>query len=278
MPDLLVLTTNSQNFFKLEELTKKGALRVKASADFEITKGWLKTKAFDALLLDDSTTPEQQRVLATLLWNLNPEASLICVVLGDNSEQHIAEAKLLGAEVLEGKTALNDLATLLSKVELVSRKKKHTQLNFLVIEDLDSPRDIICFYVESLGFGSVKGLASAKEALTELDTNHAPNTCIITDIRMPHMSGKELISAIRSHKKHQHIPIIALTAYGTVDTLVDCLKAGASGFLVKPPKKDDLVREIARAIRIINKRSSPRLASQNEAEMIRKILEDKGFA
>lgn len=277
MPDLLILTSNSENFFRLTELCKKFGFRVKATPDTEIAKGWLKTKPFDALLLDESVSYLQQREIATLLWSLNPEASFIFALFSELSKQYIAEARLLGAEIVQGSKAMADLSELLEKIKTVKIKQKQTALNFLVIEDLDSPRDIICFYVESLGFGSVKGLASAQEALEELDRSSTKNTCIITDIRMPQMSGRELIAAIRSNKKHQNIPIIALTAYGTVDTLVDCLKAGASGFLVKPPKRDDLVREIARAVRIIAKKTSPRLASHNEAEMIRDVLESKGF-
>jgi FixJ family two-component response regulator len=71
------------------------------------------------------------------------------------------------------------------------------------------------------------------------------------------------------------LPVIVLTAHGTVDALVDCLKAGASGFLVKPPAAKDLQHELGRAKRIAEHQLSPRLATDNEADSIRQILEDR---
>ena len=124
---------------------------------------------------------------------------------------------------------------------------------------------------------SVAGKRSAKEALAELENSPGEYSCIVTDIRMPVIDGHALIDLVRKNPKLEHIPIIALTAYGTVDCLIECLKAGASGFLVKPPKKDDLARELGRAYRIVRHHASPRLASTDEVELIRNILIERGW-
>ena len=54
--------------------------------------------------------------------------------------------------------------------------------------------------------------------------------------------------------------------------LIECLKVGASGFMVKPPRKKDLVREISRALRICRDHKDPRLASSEEAELVSELL------
>jgi FixJ family two-component response regulator len=145
------------------------------------------------------------------------------------------------------------------------------------VEDLESPRDIICVYLESLGFNDVSGVASAGEALALLEENPTKFSCVVTDIRMPQVSGAELIKKLRSDKRFSSLPIVVLTAYGTVDCLLDCLRNGASGFLVKPPKKSDMIREMGRAIRIRESGRHARLASAEEVEYVHDLLEKRGL-
>src|SRR5690606_29971959 len=111
----------------------------------------------------------------------------------------------------------------------------------------------------------IKGVASAKEAITELTESPEGYHCVLTDVRMPEMTGRDLIEYMRGDQKLKTMPVIVLTAIGTIENLVDCLKAGASGFLVKPPKKDDILRELSRAFRIVAGGENPRLAEPEEA-------------
>jgi FixJ family two-component response regulator len=66
----------------------------------------------------------------------------------------------------------------------------------MVVDDLDSPRDIICSFVETMGFSQVQGCRSAKEALSLLTAEPERYFCIITDMRMPDVSGEQLIDRI----------------------------------------------------------------------------------
>src|SRR5436309_9303078 len=60
----------------------------------------------------------------------------------------------------------------------------------------------------------------------------APFQAIITDMRMPGMDGLELLQHVR--RTRPSLPVIVLSAYGTVPTAVDAMKAGATDFLLKP--------------------------------------------
>ncbi|MBN8550230.1 MAG: response regulator [Deltaproteobacteria bacterium] len=277
MPDLLLLSLDTKSFFALDALGTAHGFRVKSAANAVAARDWLTMRPFAVVLVDARLDTLSQRELAGQLWKANPQAPVVVFDFGEGSSDAAQEARLLGAEVAFGGKALETIAEILKKLQSQAEKPVQ-EFKILVVEDLDSPRDIICFYLESMGYGKVFGVRSAREALAALEKEPAAFSCVITDIRMPELDGKELIDLIRHNDSLRHLPVVALTAYGTVDTLIDCLKAGASGFLVKPPKRDDLTRELSRAMRILSAGASPRLASSSEAEMLRNLLIEKGFS
>ena len=277
MPDLLLLNVDTTTSFKLEELAKSKGFRVKLALDFGTALEWLKVKEFDLVWAEIGTAVDKQQKLADLLWKQNPLAPFVIFDLSPEEESdHARTARLFGAEVARGESALSSLEKSLENIRPRGSLKSE-KFKIMVVEDLDAPRDIICAYIESMGFSAVVGTSSAAEALTILESDPGGTSCIITDIRMPQMTGDKFISMVRKHDKLRHLPIIVLTAYGTTDCLIDCLKAGASGFLVKPPKKHDLTRELARACRIATQGANPRLATEEEAELLRGTLLEQGL-
>ena len=68
---------------------------------------------------------------------------------------------------------------------------------------------------------------------------------ILCDIRMPEMDGKTFLT--RALKEHLTSPIIMMSAYGTVDVAVECMKLGAYDFISKPFKKDEIVMVLKKA-------------------------------
>lgn len=277
MPDLLLLSLDTKSFFALEALGTAHGYRVKSTTEASSARDWMRLRPFSIVLVDSKVPPDVQHELAGILWKNSPLSPFIVFDLDHISEEAAREVLLFGADAAFGPDALDIIAAKLKR-SAQQPQSAEQELKILVVEDLDSPRDIICFYLESLGLGAVSGVRSGREAMAALESDPKGYSCVITDIRMPELNGKELIELIRGHEKLRHIPVVALTAYGTVDTLVECLKAGASGFLVKPPKRDDLTRELARALRIIGEGSSPRLANSQEAELLRDLLIEKGFS
>ncbi|HWQ91236.1 MAG TPA: sigma-54 dependent transcriptional regulator [Clostridia bacterium] len=81
------------------------------------------------------------------------------------------------------------------------------------------------------------GLAQAKEETLDL---------VITDLKIPGLSGLELISALRNVKPT--LPIILITAFGTTDTAIEAVRLGAYDYLRKPFDMGDLLEVAAKAI------------------------------
>jgi len=77
---------------------------------------------------------------------------------------------------------------------------------------------------------------------------------IICDLRMPDCDGLNLLQAIRN--TGDEIPVIILTAYGEVDTYLEAMNAGATEYLNKPIKSDELVQVVRNCLRRGNQRHS----------------------
>ena len=75
---------------------------------------------------------------------------------------------------------------------------------------------------------------------------------IICDLRMPDCDGLNLLHAIRS--AGNEVPVIILTAYGEVDTYLEAMNAGATEYLNKPIKSDELVQVVRNCLRKGNHR------------------------
>jgi two-component system response regulator FixJ len=87
---------------------------------------------------------------------------------------------------------------------------------------------------------------SARAFLAALDEGSVPR-CIVSDVRMPEMTGLELQAELQRRKSH--IPLILITGHGEISMAVAALKAGASDFIEKPFEAAVLADAIRRAAR-----------------------------
>jgi len=106
----------------------------------------------------------------------------------------------------------------------------------LVVDDQLAHRDLCRSALARAGF-TVETAASGTEAIELLHTGIFG--LVITDQLMPGMSGMELLREIR--RLQSRLPVIMVTAYGTVETAVDAMRAGASDFIQKPFTPDELL-------------------------------------
>ncbi|MBI3665670.1 MAG: sigma-54-dependent Fis family transcriptional regulator [Acidobacteria bacterium] len=115
----------------------------------------------------------------------------------------------------------------------------------LVVEDEASLLRVLEVQLSTAGFHIEKAV-SAEEALPVLDRGGLD--AVLTDLKLPGMEGLELLARIRH--ADPALPVIIMTAYGTVETAVQAMKAGASDYVLKPFSLDDLVMTINKALEV----------------------------
>lgn len=113
----------------------------------------------------------------------------------------------------------------------------------LLIDDDDSLRRVMEFSLTEAGY-LVQTAASGEEGLRLLE-QETPSV-VITDITMPGISGMDVLRKIRG--SDAAIPVIVITAYGTIESAVEAMKQGAFDYITKPFNRDELKLTIERAL------------------------------
>ncbi|MCD6200881.1 MAG: sigma-54-dependent Fis family transcriptional regulator [Bacteroidales bacterium] len=124
----------------------------------------------------------------------------------------------------------------------MDHKTKRTKPTLLIVDDEERSTHIL-----KINFRDVYHVLVAnngEEALSLLE--HEPVNLILTDLRMPEMTGNELLRKIREN--NNHIPVIIMTAYGTVENAVESMKMGAFDYILKPLDIENLSLTIERAL------------------------------
>ena len=120
-----------------------------------------------------------------------------------------------------------------------------TRPTVFIVDDDHAVRDSLSAVMNSVDLG-VETFESAQEFLSGYDTDRPG--CLVLDVRMPRLSGLDLMDRLR--EDGVEIPIIFITGHGDVPTAVRALKSGAVDFLEKPFSHQDLLDRIHEAIRL----------------------------
>ncbi len=99
----------------------------------------------------------------------------------------------------------------------------------LIVDDESEMRSALAHALTRGGF-NVESAASGNDALLKIKKD--PISLVITDIKMPEMSGMEVLGAVK--KISPQIPVIVITAYGSIHNAVEAMRAGAADYLLKP--------------------------------------------
>jgi two-component system response regulator AtoC len=113
----------------------------------------------------------------------------------------------------------------------------------LVVDDDASMGKVLSALLSQANFDA-RHVLSAAEALAELDA-HAFDL-VITDLRMPGMDGMALLEQLS--RRWPDVPVILLTAHGTVPLAVEAMRAGAADFVLKPFDREELLFVIEKAL------------------------------
>lgn len=157
---------------------------------------------------------------------------------------------------------------------------KNSDIKILIADDDDSLRRVLEFQLQDAGYTVV----SAENGLSALEMFSGEDfNCVITDWRMPQLSGLEFIQravAIRSET-----PIIVITAFGDVKTAVVAMRSGAFDFITKPFDRQQILLTVEKALKfgaiLAENRRLRRLVHEDfrlenvvgTSEKMRKVLE-----
>jgi DNA-binding NtrC family response regulator len=135
----------------------------------------------------------------------------------------------------------------------------------LVVDDDESLRRVMQVQLQQSGYDAAAA-ASGAEALERLAT--VPVDLVLTDLKMPGMSGLDLLKRIRA--EYPEVIVVLITAYGAVETAVEAMRSGAYDYVTKPVNIDEL--------KIVLDRALEHLTLLQEVRTLRSSLDDKyGF-
>ena len=115
----------------------------------------------------------------------------------------------------------------------------------LSVDDSASVRQMVTFALETAGYETVQA-CDGKEALELL--KKTPVDMIVTDLNMPNLNGIELIRQVRALPAFKFVPIVLLTTESEDSKKAEGKAAGATGWIVKPFKQDQLLAVVKKLL------------------------------
>ncbi len=248
--------------------------RFKQVLDLKTAYHWLSLSRYDVLMVDQDFDNGDLFPFFVEGWkNSDSIRSTLLGLESPKAEKLIF--KSVGVGVIGGPDLKNQLKLFLEKFPKVHHIAANSHQKVLVVEDLDSPRAIICSLIESLGFSHLEQANSVATAIKLLRANPLSFFCVVTDINMPEENGFSLISYVREEMSLAYLPVIVLTSDPSDEYLIKALKYGISGFLAKPPKKAVLKAELEKARRMVLNGLSPEVGTAEEIRFLEKEIRRK---
>lgn len=136
-----------------------------------------------------------------------------------------------------------------------SAEQQATQIRILVVDDEATLRELLADALTEDGY-AVGTASSGSEALERLRASGEEFDIIVTDLKLPGASGVEIVREARL--ANPQCAVIVMTGYATVESAVECMKAGALDYITKPLKLDEM--------RLIVERAGERLYLLREAD------------
>ncbi len=117
--------------------------------------------------------------------------------------------------------------------------------HFLVVEDTDDDVQMVSKVLthHNIQVTITRNGHECLDALAQFEP-----TAIIMDLAMPGLNGWETLVEIRANPDTAHIPVIAITAYGSDRVAQDALEAGFNGYIPKPIKPTQFVGQVTRML------------------------------
>ncbi len=114
-----------------------------------------------------------------------------------------------------------------------------------VVDDDPDVRDSLCWLIESVGW-AVEPFGSADDFMKRASGEDVLSGCLVADLRLPGMSGQEMVEALQ--KQGVDLPIIMITGHGDVNAAVKAFKSGCIDFIEKPFSDQALLDRVRAAL------------------------------
>ncbi len=165
----------------------------------------------------------------------------------------------MGAELEQG-NGVNPLAPICTSRYKVAMTNE--QAHILLIDDEKNYLLVLEVLLIDAGY-TVTALNDPESALAFLDESEVD--VIITDMKMPKLSGKDVLTCVK--RDYPHIPVLIMTAFGSIESAVDVMKMGAFDYITKPFSNDELLLSVQNAAELAKVHRRYRLLHENLEEL-----------
>lgn len=135
--------------------------------------------------------------------------------------------------------------------------KKH-ESHLLLIDDEKNYLLVLEALLMDAGY-TVTALNDPESAMMFMEESEVD--AVITDMKMPKLSGKEVLSHVKQN--YPHIPVLVMTAFGSIESAVDIMKIGAFDYITKPFSNDELLLSVQNAVELSKMHRRYRLLREN---------------
>ena len=115
----------------------------------------------------------------------------------------------------------------------------------MTVDDSASVRQMVAYTLKSAGYRVVEAV-DGKDALSKLAGSSVH--MIITDLNMPNLDGIGLIKEVRSSASHKFVPVVMLTTESQDAKKMEGKQAGATGWIIKPFKPEQLLTVVKKVL------------------------------
>lgn len=136
-----------------------------------------------------------------------------------------------------------------------------TGYNILIVDDEPEYQKVVSMILSRKGY-QTSTCSNGRQALDYISAHEV--NLVITDLRMPELSGEELIRKLNA--ENEEIDIIVMTAYGSIESAVDSIKYGAKDYFVKSSDLEELLMKVERLAKLkrLTEKSDILLRNQHE--------------
>ena len=137
-------------------------------------------------------------------------------------------------------------------------QEKNMAGNILILDDEKNYLLVLQAILEDEGY-AITALDDPRLGMAFLEESEVD--VVITDMKMPGLSGEEVLDRVR--KDFPHIPVMIMTAFGSIDNAVEAMKCGAFDYITKPFSNEELLLSVSKAMKLAQAEQKNRLLRQS---------------